>query len=119
MGGATSSIAAKLAFFPPEPSYNINIDEQTQKCRLIGVPHSEKAEVSMLDTKRGHYILAVYLKNPSASLTVLYSHGNAADLGQMFMFLTELSDQLCVNIMGSVHFSPHIYMYIPNVCRII
>lgn len=103
MGATTSSIAAKLAFFPPKSSYNIDVDEQTGKLRLIGVPQGEKAEVSKLQTKRGHSITAVYVKNASAKLTVLYSHGNAADIGQMFKFLTELCDQLCVNVMGSVH----------------
>ncbi|KAL8089944.1 hypothetical protein AgCh_039417 [Apium graveolens] len=100
MGATTSSIAAKLAFFPPESSYKIDIDEQTGKLKLIGVPEGEKAEVSKLQTKKGHNITAVYVRNLSAKLTVLYSHGNAADIGQMFKFLTELYDELCVNVMG-------------------
>ncbi|KAL8112081.1 uncharacterized protein LOC141705070 isoform X2 [Apium graveolens] len=100
MGATTSSIAAKLAFFPPESSYKIDIDEQTGKLKLVGVPEGEKAEVSKLQTKKGHSITVVYVRNISAKLTVLYSHGNAADIGQMFKFLTELCDQLCVNVMG-------------------
>ncbi|RVW72566.1 hypothetical protein CK203_060074 [Vitis vinifera] len=31
--------------------------------------------------KKGNEIVVVYVKNPSASLTALHSHGNAADLG--------------------------------------
>lgn len=100
MGVSTSSIAAKLAFFPPESSYKIDIDEQTGKLKLIGVPEGEKGEVSKLQTKKGHSITVVYVRNSSAKLTVLYSHGNAADIGQMFKFLTELCDELCVNVMG-------------------
>ncbi|WOG88900.1 hypothetical protein DCAR_0208135 [Daucus carota subsp. sativus] len=100
MGATTSSIAAKLAFFPPEPSYKLDTDEQTGKLKLIGVPEGEKGEVSKLQTKKGHSITVVYVRNLSAKLTVLYSHGNAADIGQMFKFLTELCDQLCVNVMG-------------------
>lgn len=103
MGATTSSIAAKLAFFPPESSYKIDIDEQTGKLKLIGVPEGEKGEVSKLQTKKGHSITVVYVRNLSAKLTVLYSHGNAADIGQMFKFLTEFCDQLCVNVMGLVH----------------
>lgn len=102
MGATTSSIAAKLAFFPPEPSYKLDTDEQTGKLKLIGVPEGEKGEVSKLQTKKGHSITVVYVRNLSAKLTVLYSHGNAADIGQMFKFLTELCDQLCVNVMGLV-----------------
>uniref|UniRef100_A0A0V0GUZ8 Putative ovule protein n=1 Tax=Solanum chacoense TaxID=4108 RepID=A0A0V0GUZ8_SOLCH len=33
-------------------------------------------------------------------MTLLYSHGNAADIGQMFQFFIELSDRLRVNVMG-------------------
>ncbi|KAH0643413.1 hypothetical protein KY289_034387 [Solanum tuberosum] len=33
-------------------------------------------------------------------MTLLYSHGNAADIGQMFQFFVELSDRLRVNVMG-------------------
>ncbi|XP_016461482.1 uncharacterized protein LOC107784814 [Nicotiana tabacum] len=100
MGGAASTIAAKLAFFPPEPSYQVDLDEQTQKLKLLGVPQSEKGEVSILQTKRGHYIFAVFVRNKAATLTLLYSHGNAADIGQMFQFFVELSVRLRINIMG-------------------
>uniref|UniRef100_M8BQ50 Uncharacterized protein n=1 Tax=Aegilops tauschii TaxID=37682 RepID=M8BQ50_AEGTA len=37
---------------------------------------------------------------PKASLTVLYSHGNAADLGKMYELFIEFSARLHVNIMG-------------------
>ncbi|KAJ8548057.1 hypothetical protein K7X08_021293 [Anisodus acutangulus] len=100
MGSAASTIAAKLAFFPPEPSYQVDLDEQTQKLKLLGVPQSEKGDVSILQTKRGHYIFSVFVRNKGATLTLLYSHGNAADIGQMFQFFVELSDRLRVNVMG-------------------
>ncbi|KAA8532839.1 hypothetical protein F0562_033044 [Nyssa sinensis] len=48
MGAATSSIAAKLAFFPPNPSYEIEKDERTGKLRLTGVTERDKGEVLML-----------------------------------------------------------------------
>ncbi|CAN4124656.1 unnamed protein product [Withania somnifera] len=100
MGSAASTIAAKLAFFPPEPSYEVDIDDETQKLKLLGVPRSEKGDVSILQTKRGHYIFAVFVRKKGATMTLLYSHGNAADLGQMFQFFVELSDRLRVNVMG-------------------
>uniref|UniRef100_A0A803LC71 Serine aminopeptidase S33 domain-containing protein n=1 Tax=Chenopodium quinoa TaxID=63459 RepID=A0A803LC71_CHEQI len=40
------------------------------------------------------------MRNPVAKLTVLYSHGNAADLGQMYELFGELSIHLRVNLMG-------------------
>lgn len=100
MGGVSSTIASKLAFFPPEPSYQVDLDEQTQKLKLLGVSQSEKGEVSILQTKRGHYIFSVFVRNKGATMTLLYSHGNAADIGQMFQFFVELSDRLRVNVMG-------------------
>ncbi|RVW44609.1 Protein ABHD17B [Vitis vinifera] len=101
MGSATSSMAAKFAFFPPNPpTYKVVSDESTGKMRLSDVPQRENVDVLKLCTKKGNEIVAVYVKNPSASLTVLYSHGNAADLGQMFNIFAELSLRLGVNLMG-------------------
>lgn len=103
MGTATSSMAAKLAFFPPDPpSYNIIVDEASGKMRISSdvVDQRDNVDVLKLSTKRGNEIVAMYVKNPSASLTVLYSHGNAADLGQMYRIFTELSVHLNVNLMG-------------------
>ncbi|KAF5449463.1 hypothetical protein F2P56_029904 [Juglans regia] len=102
MGSATSSMAAKFAFFPPDPpSYSIYVDVSTGKMRMSDVVHQrEDVDVLKLSTKRGNEIVAMYVKNPSASMTVLYSHGNAADLGQMYHIFTELSLHLGVNLMG-------------------
>ncbi|KAJ4851617.1 hypothetical protein Tsubulata_947192 [Turnera subulata] len=101
MGTATSSMAAKFAFFPPNPpSYTIIVDEETKKLRISDVHQRDDVEVLKLCTKKGNEIVAMYVKNPSASLTVLYSHGNAADLGQLYHIFTELSLHLNVNIMG-------------------
>ncbi|EEF27268.1 Protein bem46, putative [Ricinus communis] len=103
MGTATSSMAAKFAFFPPNPpSYNIVVDEETGKQRISSdvQQRDNVVDVLRLCTKKGNEIIAMYVKHPSASLTVLYSHGNAADLGQMYHIFTELSLHLNVNLMG-------------------
>ncbi|XP_042514686.1 alpha/beta hydrolase domain-containing protein 17B isoform X1 [Macadamia integrifolia] len=101
MGAITSSMAAKFAFFPPNPpSYKLVVDELTGKLMISDVPQKDNVDVLKLCTKRGNEIIAMYVKNPAASLTVLYSHGNAADLGQMFDLFTELSLHLRVNLMG-------------------
>ena len=103
MGAVTSSIAAKFAFFPPTPpSYQVVKDEQTGKLKLSDVPERENVDVMWLNTRRGHTIVALYVCNPSARLTLLYSHGNAADLGQMYELFVELSRHLQVNLMGYV-----------------
>jgi len=101
MGSATSSMAAKFAFYPPNPpSYTVILDESTGKLALSNMPRRENVDVLKLCTKRGNQIIAVFVKNSSASLTVLYSHGNAADIGQMFSIFSELSAHLGVNLMG-------------------
>lgn len=105
MGAVTSSMAAKFAFFPPNPpSYEMAADEVTGKLRMSGVPSRQNVDVLKLSTKRGNQVVALYVKNPAASLTLLYSHGNAADLGQMYELFAELSLHLRVNLMGSVTF---------------
>ncbi|KAM7520609.1 hypothetical protein LguiB_019571 [Lonicera macranthoides] len=101
MGAVTSSMAAKFAFFPPNPpSYRVVADKSTGKLRITDVAERQNADVLKLTTKRGTEVVAVYMKNPSASLTLLYSHGNAADLGQMYELFSELSLHLRVNLMG-------------------
>ncbi|KAD3640984.1 hypothetical protein E3N88_30207 [Mikania micrantha] len=103
MGGVTSSVAAKLAFFPPNPpSYRVMVSESSggSKLRMTDVPERVNVDILKLKTKRETEIVAMFVKNPAASLTVLYSHGNAADLGQMYELLCELSLHLRVNLMG-------------------
>lgn len=103
MGSATSSMAAKFAFFPPDPpSYKVYVEDSSGKMRISDVHPREDVDVMKLSTKRGNEIVAMYVKNPSASLTLVYSHGNATDLGQMYHIFAELSLHLGVNLMGFV-----------------
>lgn len=101
MGGMTSSMAAKFAFFPPNPpSYKLVHDELTGLLLLSPFPHRENVEIMRLPTRRGSEIVAMYVRHPMATSTVLYSHGNAADLGQMYELFIELSIHLRVNLLG-------------------
>ncbi|EYU17770.1 hypothetical protein ABFS83_04G178300 [Erythranthe nasuta] len=101
MGGVTSSMAAKLAFFPPTPaSYKVVTDDATGLLLLQPFPHRENVDVLKLPTRRGTEIVAVYVRYPMASSTLLYSHGNAADIGQMYELFIELSIHLRVNLLG-------------------
>lgn len=100
-----SHLAAKFAFFPPSPAtYEV---KKRDDGRLVVVsssmpiPHSDNSlDVLLVDTKRGNKIVAFYLKNPYARLTLLYSHGNAADLGQLYDLFAQLKVNLRVNLMG-------------------
>ncbi|XWS37176.1 hypothetical protein CRYUN_Cryun19dG0020300 [Craigia yunnanensis] len=101
MGGMTSSMAAKFAFFPPNPpSYKLIKDEATGILLLDPFTHRENVDVLRLPTRRGTEIVAVYVRYPMATSTPLYSHGNAADVGQMYELFIELSIHLRVNLMG-------------------
>lgn len=102
MGGVTSSIAAKFAFFPPNPpSYTLVADDSRGgRFHIPEIPRRDDVDVLKLRTRRGNEIVAVHVKHPRASATLLYSHGNAADLGQMFELFSELSARLRVNLMG-------------------
>ncbi|CAD5166964.1 unnamed protein product [Musa acuminata subsp. malaccensis] len=101
MGGVTSSVAAKLAFFPPSPPlYEVVTEPESGVVRLSCFPHRENVEVLRLPTRRGTEIVALYVRNPLAASTLLYSHGNAADLGQMYELFVELSIHLRVNLLG-------------------
>ncbi|KAI3464172.1 hypothetical protein Pfo_020835 [Paulownia fortunei] len=100
MGGVTSSMAAKLAFFPPTPpSYKL-ITDDSRGLLLHPFPHRENVDVLKLPTRRGTEIVAMYVRYPMATSTLLYSHGNAADIGQMYELFIELSIHLRVNLLG-------------------
>ena len=53
-----------------------------------------------LETSRGSKIPAFHIKQSHARFTVLYSHGNAEDLGMLYNYVTELSRLLYVNILA-------------------
>lgn len=99
MGNVTSNVAAKFAFFPPYPAtYDVCKDEEG-KLVMPGVAADKNMDVHLLETKAGNKIVAMLWKHPFARFTVLYSHGNAADLGQMHDLFIELRAHLRVNIM--------------------
>ncbi|KAD3067974.1 hypothetical protein E3N88_35854 [Mikania micrantha] len=106
MGNVTSNIAAKFAFFPPEPpSYDVCIDEEDaengeKRYCFTGITADKNVDVHVLDTKVGNKIVATFWKHPFGRFTLLYSHGNAADLGQMQELFIELRAHLRLNIMS-------------------
>ena len=110
MGCMLSQLAAKFAFFPPSPpTYQIKKRDNgkfsvvsTSPSMPLPLADDSSLDILLIDTKRGNKIVAFYLKNPYARLTVLYSHGNAADLGQLYDLFVQLKVNLRVNLMGLV-----------------
>ena len=107
-----SHLAAKFAFFPPSPpTYHVT---KTHDGKLTAVSSSTSStfpaagdaslDVRVVKTRRGNKVIAFYLRNPNARLTLLYSHGNAADLGQLFDLFLQLKVNLRVNLMGSLSY---------------
>lgn len=113
MGGVTSSMAAKFAFFPPNPpSYRLITDVTTGLLLMDSYPRRENTDVLRLPTRRGTEIAAVYVRYPMATTTLLYSHGNATDIGQMYELFLELSIHLRVNLMGYFIFHFSIFFFL-------
>uniref|UniRef100_A0A0A9D1V2 Uncharacterized protein n=1 Tax=Arundo donax TaxID=35708 RepID=A0A0A9D1V2_ARUDO len=103
MGNVTSSVAARLAFFPPEPpTYEVHPAPGADAglLQMTGVSPDAGVEVRALPTRAGTRVVAAFWRYPAARLTLLYSHGNAADLGQMLGLFLELRAHLRVNIMS-------------------
>ncbi|KAK4389718.1 Alpha/beta hydrolase domain-containing protein 17B [Sesamum angolense] len=107
MGCLISQLAAKFAFFPPTPpTYQVKkrddgklVAVSTTSSQPIAIDDSS-LDVLSIQTKRGNKIVAFYLRNPYARLTLLYSHGNAADLGQLYDLFVQLKANLRVNLIG-------------------
>jgi fermentation-respiration switch protein FrsA (DUF1100 family) len=63
----------RMIFLPPAPSY------------------SDRPEILKVPTEGGERIAAIYLANPAATYTLLFSHGNAEDLGSVVSLLPGLA----------------------------
>ncbi|XP_057746644.1 uncharacterized protein LOC130965902 [Arachis stenosperma] len=95
------NVASRFAFYPPTPpTYKVLEEKDGMKLIFSPLPKEKNVEVHRLDTKSGNKIIAIFWKHPFARFTFLYSHGNAADLGQMIDLFMYLRAQLRVNIMS-------------------
>eukprot|EP00123_Amoebidium_parasiticum_P003699 comp14991_c0_seq1/m.11599 comp14991_c0_seq1/g.11599 ORF comp14991_c0_seq1/g.11599 comp14991_c0_seq1/m.11599 type:complete len:285 (-) comp14991_c0_seq1:523-1377(-) len=99
-----SRIAAKLAFLPPKPaSYTVRqnrmhllMPDNNNYC-IYKLP--ERVTLHTFRSKSRNTIAAFHFTpEVPADYTILYSHGNAVDLGQMLEFFRQLSAELQVNI---------------------
>lgn len=102
-----AKIAAKLAFLPPEPTYTITCEDSTTFNLHLsdraefqyGQKELDCIEVLKCETSAGYSIAMMYVKcAPQSRYTLLFSHGNAVDLGQMSSFFIGLGTRLRCNI---------------------
>lgn len=102
-------IAAKLAFLPPPTTYKfVPTDELKTKFQIHFLDRAEwqygDREKDMIDsfltrTNKGNEVACIYVKCcPNAKYTILFSHGNAVDLGQMSSFYIGLGSRINCNI---------------------
>ncbi|XP_022669267.1 protein ABHD17B-like [Varroa jacobsoni] len=101
-------IASKLAFLPPETTYSFAPDESGSKYALqlteraewqYSAREMEAIEVFYTRTSRGNRVACMLVRcSPNARFTILFSHGNAIDLGQMSSFYLGLGTRINCNI---------------------
>jgi abhydrolase domain-containing protein 17 len=56
--------------------------------------------VHAIRTKQNTCVPLISLRHPDAKYTIIYSHGNATDIGAMFLIFTMISVSLRVNVVG-------------------
>ncbi|KAG7253504.1 hypothetical protein CRUP_035795 [Coryphaenoides rupestris] len=115
-------IAAKLAFLPPEPTYSLHTepgaaaaasaDPSADPEPAVSSLHlTERAdwqysqreldavEVSTTRSSRGNRVCCMFVRcAPGSRYTLLFSHGNAVDLGQMCSFYIGLGSRINCNV---------------------
>ncbi len=102
-----SRIAAKLAFLPPEPTYSIHTDAggatSLHLTERADWQYSQReldaVEVLVTRTSRGNRVGCMFVRcAPASRYTLLFSHGNAVDLGQMCSFYIGLGSRINCNV---------------------
>ncbi|MGH0181991.1 UNVERIFIED_CONTAM: hypothetical protein FKN15_008393 [Acipenser sinensis] len=101
-------IASKLAFLPPEPTYSVLTDEANATSSLnlneradwqYSQRELDAVEVFHTRTSRGNRVGCMFVRcAPNSRYTLLFSHGNAVDLGQMCSFYIGLGSRINCNI---------------------
>mmetsp|Transcript_17558 Transcript_17558/g.26157 ORF Transcript_17558/g.26157 Transcript_17558/m.26157 type:complete len:463 (-) Transcript_17558:367-1755(-) len=93
-----------LVFRPPPPTFIdpdrvffLDVDTTQESSAWCGAPASS---VAADDGVTQHKIACFFIKRRGAKLTVLFSHGNAEDLGMMYNRMKQMARTLCVNVMA-------------------
>jgi len=82
-----ASVASLLTFSPPDPPYYV-LEESQGSFNWVLDPILPKTsfpaiEINTIKTKHGNLIPGFLFRYPNAKLTIIFSHGNAADCGSM------------------------------------
>jgi len=79
-----------IRFHPPDPYYQLAFDESSQSYSIFfasEVPEIQydHLSVEVLETKNKTKVPLLCLRYPGASITIIFSHGNASDCGSMYL----------------------------------
>lgn len=103
-GCQPSLVASMLAFHPPDPSYKFVRNDRTGEYDVVlkqnmesGIPRFDSKAV-FVTTSTGSKIPVICFSSLGTKKTLLYSHGNATDIGVMFLFFVILSKVLECNV---------------------
>ncbi|KAL1514715.1 hypothetical protein AB1Y20_003802 [Prymnesium parvum] len=103
-------LASKMAFHPPNPpSYTIDtLPDGTSVVKFLHVERSQardllsrspvQVDVRVLVTHRKQTIPVFHFQFPGAKTTILWSHANAMDCGEMYFFFVQFAERLRVNV---------------------
>lgn len=90
------NLLLRLLYIPMVPYFGIAISGLFFSDQLIFMPHPaayrDSPDILKLRSTHGNLISAIYLVNPAARYTLLVSHGNGEDLGDMREWFTALRD---------------------------
>ena len=94
-------------FHPPTPpSYTITQDA-SGACTIHLIPQVQilledevAPEIYLIPTKSRTAVALALFKHIGAKFTLIYSHGNATDLGLMIPILAQMSKMLKINVIG-------------------
>eukprot|EP00055_Hartaetosiga_balthica_P008063 m.28884 g.28884 ORF g.28884 m.28884 type:complete len:291 (-) comp6100_c0_seq2:367-1239(-) len=97
-------VVAKVAFQPPKPAYEFRDGASMAKELWIEslqypgsgqmvpfTPPMETHIITDLRTRRRNTLSAIYMEHPGSKATILFSHGNAVDLGSAAPFIAQLA----------------------------
>eukprot|EP00742_Colponemidia_sp_Colp-10_P005484 GILJ01005859.1.p1 GENE.GILJ01005859.1~~GILJ01005859.1.p1 ORF type:complete len:310 (+),score=33.64 GILJ01005859.1:49-978(+) len=105
--GCKNKVVKQLAYFPPSPpGYQIVTKENKNELLLRDEHGNTMAPASFgteirsfwLKTRRRQTIPAILVSTEGAQFTIIFSHGNSADIGIMTGHLIDFALQLNVNV---------------------
>lgn len=105
-GCQASVVASALTFHPPKSTYDVEKDENSDTFRFLLIEDIPRhityrgLTVYLITTIKSTIIPVMCFHVPNAKKTIIYSHGNATDLGGMFHMYASMAAKLKANIVA-------------------